>query len=52
MVNYYTITRVSKELYLVKSEDEIVQECSSYQEAQNFIFLKQSEELMQGVLHG
>jgi len=52
MVNYYTISRVNKELYLVKNEDEIVKECSSYQEAQNFIFTIQSEELMQGVLHG
>jgi len=48
MVTSYKIKRVSKNLYLVQANNMTVKECASYKEAENFIFLKQSEELMYG----
>jgi len=49
MITNYTISRVTKDLYLVKAGDDIVKECGSYAEAQNYIFTAQTEELMYGL---
>ena len=48
MITNYTISRINNTLYLVKIEDKIVRECRSFLEAQNFIFLQQSKELIYG----
>ena len=50
MINTYEITRIAKNVYLVKRGDEIVKECSTYTEAQNFLFTIQTEELLNGQL--
>jgi len=46
MVNYYTINRISKNLYIVRCGNDIVKECSSYREAQNYMLTAQTNELM------
>jgi len=48
MITNYTIQRVSKDLYVVRAGDDIVKECGSFLEAQNYIFTAQTEELMYG----
>ncbi len=50
MITNYTISRISKTLYVVRAGDEIVKECGSFTEAQNYIFIAQSNELMRGVM--
>ena len=46
MVTNYTIQRVSKNLYIVKAGDEIVQECATFVEAENYVFSANTKELM------
>lgn len=46
LVNSYTISRVTKTLFLVKLGMEIVKECSSYKQAEDFILITQAKELM------
>ena len=48
MITSYTIHRLSKNLYIVKAGDEIVKECASYGEAEKFIFLANTKELLNG----
>ena len=48
MVTNYTIQRVSKNLYVIKAGDEIVKECASFTEAENYIFSANTKELMDG----
>ena len=54
MITNYTISRIPKSktventVYLVKANGEIVIECESFIEAQNYIFTAQTEELMDG----
>jgi len=47
--NYYTIMRVSSEKFYVVLNENVVVTCSTYKEAENFIFLRASEELLKGI---
>ena len=47
-VNSYEIKRFSKSVYFVQIGDKVVKKFSTYKECEDFIFNKQSEELMDG----
>jgi hypothetical protein len=46
LVKNYKISRVAKDLYIVKLGNEIVKECSTYKQAEDFIFITQAKELV------
>lgn len=45
MILKYDIERVNKLMYIVKVGQTILYVCESFREAQNFVFIEQSQEL-------
>lgn len=48
MINQYQIKRFSKTVYIVAIGDKVVKKFASYKECEDYVFNKQSEELMYG----
>jgi len=48
MINQYQIKRFSKTVYVVAIGDKVVKKFTTYKECEDYVFNKQSEELMYG----